>query len=184
MAMLVVTFAVCCYVAYGLGRWWALARHATPRIEVHSPAASALDPLAAALPLGGQWAFDEVEWSIKSELIAIGPLEAAFEQLGKSPLSKMDPQLPDTDPELIELIAAMQIQPIERAGDEVYRIDRPDLRAELITRKVAEQSKTVAFAMAYPAGDDTWQLYVATPKQTAADQSLSAAPHQIGRAHV
>ncbi len=179
MAMLVVTFAVCCYATYGLGRWWALARHAIPPIETHSRDATDLDPLAAALPLGGQWAFDELDWSIKSELIETGALAAEFERLGKAPLSKMDPQLPDTDPDLIDLITAMRIQPIERAGDEVYRVDRPDLRAELITRKVAEQSKTVAFAMAYPAGDDIWQLYVATPKQTIADHSRSAAPHLL-----
>ena len=178
VVLLVVVFVACCYVAYGFGRWWALARHAAPPIDAHLANAVDLDPLAAALPLGGQWAFDELDWNLKSQLVERAALAAEFERLGKSPLSKLDPQLPDTDPELIELITAMQIQPVERSGDLVYRVDRRDLRAELITRKSGALSKTVAFAMAYPAGGNTWQLYVLTPKQ-ATDASESAAPHLL-----
>jgi hypothetical protein len=172
--MLVVAFAVCCYVAYGVGRWWARARHAPPPIAAQLSNAAGLDPLAAAFPLGGQWAFDELDWSLKSQFVERSKLDGEFEQLGRSPLSKLDPQLPATDPELIELITAVNIQPVERSGDLVYRVDRRDLRAELVTRKSGELSKTVAFAMAYPASGDTWQLYVFTPKQATGDCESTA----------
>ena len=177
-ALLVVTVAVSCYIAYCFGRWWALANHpAPPRTTVASDGAD-LDPLAAALPLGGQWAFDELDWSLKSQLVDRSTLDGEFEQLGKSPLSKLDPQLPDADPELIELITAMNIQPVERAGDLVYRVNRRDLRAELITRQLGQLSKAVAFAVAYPVSGDTWQLYVFTPKQATGD-SAAAARHLL-----
>jgi hypothetical protein len=178
-ALLVVTVAVACYVAFGFGRWWALSRNAAPPIATDSSDAADLGPLAPTLPLGGQWAFDELDWNLKTELVASSVLDAQLAQLGKSPLSKLDPQLPDTDPEIMDLISTLQIQPIERSGDEVYRIDRSDLRAELITRNVAEQSKTVAFAIAYSQTGDMWQLYVFTPKQSATDEGPSAAPHLL-----
>jgi hypothetical protein len=127
---------------------------------------------------GGQWAFDELDWNLKSQLVERNTLDSELEQLGKSPLSKLDPQLPEADPELIELISAMNIQPVERAGDLVYRIDRRDMRAALIIRKSGDLSKTVACAMAYPASGSTWQLYVFTPKQATGD-SKSAAPHLL-----
>jgi hypothetical protein len=85
-AMLLVTFAVCCYVAYGFGCWWALARQAPPAAPLSS--AAELDPLAAVL--GGQWAFDEIDWNLKSQLIERGALDAELAQLGTSPLSKFD----------------------------------------------------------------------------------------------
>ena len=66
LALLVVTFAVCCYVAYGFGRWWALAQQSAPPLRPSHRTRADLDPLAAALPLGGQWAFDELDWSLQS----------------------------------------------------------------------------------------------------------------------
>ncbi len=48
-AMLLLTFAVCCYVAWGLGRWWALAQHGPPPLDTHLSDAAELDPFAAAL---------------------------------------------------------------------------------------------------------------------------------------
>jgi hypothetical protein len=177
--LLVVAVAVCCYVAYGFGRWWANARHAAQLAATRQREEPKLDPLAAALSLGGSWTFDELEWNVTSEIVATRNLDAQFETLGKSPLLKMDPQLPDTDPGLFDLISTMQIRPVERSGDQVYRLERPDFKAELITCNVAEQSKTVAFAIAYPQSGDMWQLYVFTPKQTAAADSKSAAPHLL-----
>jgi hypothetical protein len=178
-ALLVVAIAVCCYVAYGFGRWWSNSRHAAQLAATRQIEEPKLDPLAAALSLGGSWTFDELEWNVKSEIIATRHLDAQFETLGKSPLLKMDPQLPDTDSELLDLISTLQIRPVERSGDEVYLLERRDFKAELITRKVAEQSKTVAFAVAYPQSGDMWQLYVFTPKQTTAADSNSAASHLL-----
>jgi hypothetical protein len=177
--LLVVAVGVCCYVAYGFGRWWAISRQAAPPFATRQADEESLGPIAAALPLGGSWAFDDLDWSLKSLLVDTQARNAQFESLGKSPLSKMDPQLPNADPDLVDLITTMQIQPVERAGDEVYRVDRPDFQAELITRKVGEQLKTVAFAVAYPQSGDKWQLYVFTPKQTVAAGSQSAASHLL-----
>ena len=78
--MLFVTFAVGCYAAYGFGRWWALARQVAPPTDAQSLDASD-NPLAAALPLSGQWAFDELEWNIKSELVGTAALDTEFNAL-------------------------------------------------------------------------------------------------------
>ncbi|MGD9631824.1 MAG: hypothetical protein AB7G28_25260 [Pirellulales bacterium] len=177
-AILAAIFLACCYAAYGVGRWLALVRNAPPTVDAQFSDAANLDPLAAALPLGGQWAFDDLDWNLKSQFVKRTTLDAEFEKIGNSPIAKLDPQLPATDPEMIEMLTALQIQPVERSGDLVYCVNRPDLRAELVTRKSGERLTTVAFAMAYPQSGDTWQLYVFTPKQTT-DDAAPAAPHLL-----
>jgi hypothetical protein len=168
LALTVVVAVVCCYVAYGFGRWWAESRRAGHRPASSTPEAADLNPLAGALPLAGQWAFDELDWSLKSLLVDARELDAQFESIAAAPPTTTATELPS---EFIGAVKALQIQPIKKMGNLVYRLDRRDIKVQLITRDVAGQSKNVAFSIAYPHGGDKWQLFAFTPHRTACANS-------------
>lgn len=172
-------FILGCSLAYGFGKFWAEWRQAARPLAIRQTDSTALSPLAAALPLAGPWSFDEVDWNLRSQLSARQDVDAQFATLAAAAPKQSDELLPDTDQEFLDLIAALRIQPTEQAGNQVYRVERPDLKAILVGRTVAGQPKTVAVAVAYPQAGDQWQLFEFTPNQETAADANPAAAHLL-----
>ncbi len=172
-ALTALVVAAACYLAFGFGRLWAERRAATQPVSAAQLEAGDENPLAAAMPLAGLWSFDELDWNLRSDFVDNKDIAARFEALAAQPAEASDRPLPDTDPELIDLIETLQIRPVERAGNQVYLLDRRDLKAELISRLVAGRPKTVALAVAYPQNGETWQLFEFTPRLAAENSSAS-----------
>lgn len=159
------TFAVCCLVAFRVGEFLANRRHAAELADFRTAGAAESNSLAATMPLAGMWSFDELNWSIRSEIIPAAEVDAKLSSLDVATESEAT-VLPDTDKDFVELIELLHVQPIERDCNQVYRLDRNSMRLLLVTRRVGDRSKTVAWAMAYPHDDENWQLYRFAPRFT------------------
>jgi hypothetical protein len=164
LSLIIVIVAASCYVAYGLGQLWAEWRAATQPRSARQSAAVNLTSMPAVLPLAGQWSFAELDWNLRSSVVEPGEVAARFDALGSSSAQVGLEQLPDVSQELLDLATSFQIRPIERGGNQVYRIDRPDLRLQLIVRSVAGHRKAVALGAAYPQGPDEWRLLEFSPR--------------------
>lgn len=160
------TFGVCCLVAFRIGAFLANRKHTAELAALRTADATESNPLAATLPLAGMWSFDELKWSIRSEIIPAADVEAKLTSLDATAVSDAN-TLPDTDADLRGLIAMFRVQPIERDGHQIYRLDRKSMKFQLVTREVNGRSKTVACAMAYPHDEQNWQLYKFTPRDAA-----------------
>lgn len=65
--------------------------------------------------------------------------------------------------------------PEQRDGYLIYRVDRPDLKAQLVTRNVDGRSKAVTVACSYPHDGEHWQLFELTPRESPANADGQAA---------
>jgi hypothetical protein len=178
LALTVLVVAVCCYVAYGFGKFWALWRQSRQPIAVQQSDSIDLSPMATVLPLAGPWSFDELDWNLQSQLVETDEVEPLFASLAEKPLTATEEELPETDQKFLDLITALRVRPIEQNGNQVYRMDRSDFKAQLVARKVGGVTKTVVFAMAYPQSGNEWQIYEFTPR-TSATRANSNAPHLL-----
>jgi hypothetical protein len=157
------TFAVCCLVAFRIGAFLANRNNAADLATLRTADSAESNPLAATLPLAGMWSFDELNWSIRSEIIPAAEVEAKLASLDATTV-KDAATLPDTDADLMGLIEMLRVQPTERDGNQIYRLDRKSMKLQLVTRRIDDRSKTVACAMAYPHDEQNWQLYKFTPR--------------------
>jgi hypothetical protein len=178
LALVLLAFAACCWAAFGVGRFLAVRRIARQPIVDPQLQDDSLSPLAAALPLAGMWSFDELDWKVGSQRLALNDVGARLEMLAATPSTANEAQLPTTDQEIVDLITALQVSPSKRFGNEIYRLERSDFKVQLVSRTVAGERKTVAFSAAYPHAGDVWQLYEFIPKSTATEAS-SSAPHLL-----
>ncbi len=153
-----------CYVAYGYSRLWKEWREIAQPID---PAfATEFDPavLAPTMPLEGPWSFAKLDWDVRSQLVAPAEVAERFEKLAASPATTRDEQLPDVSSELVELAEQLGAQPIEHAGNRVFQLERPNLKARLIARTVVSQLKVVALAVALPHSAEQWQFFELIPR--------------------
>jgi hypothetical protein len=141
-------------------------------------AAGRLDAMPAVLPLAGQWTFAELDWTARTESKSAQEVDAFFDSMAQSPLTDTDGQLPDLDGELVDLINNFQIKPVERGGNQIYSLDQPDLKAQLVVRSVGGRDKIVAFAVAYSQADGHWQLAKFTPR-VSTTTSDATTPHLL-----
>ena len=72
--------------------------------------------------------------------------------------------LPDLNNELVDLARRLHVAPTKRGDNELYLLDRPDLKAQLVVRHVAGRLKVAALAAAFPKAADEWQLFEFAPK--------------------
>jgi hypothetical protein len=153
-------------MAFRIGEFLANRKHAAELAALRTGAAAESNPLAATMPLAGMWSFDELNWSIRSEIVPTAEVEAKLTSLDATTVSDAN-ALPDTDADLAGLIEMLRVQPTERDGNQIYRLDRKSMKLQLVTRQVNDRSKTVACAMAYPHDEQNWQLYKFTPRDAA-----------------
>jgi hypothetical protein len=163
-ALLVLVVAAGCYVAYGFGRLWAEWRKTTQPIEVST--AAVIDPnvLTPGLPIDGPWSFAQLDWDIRSQIVSSADVFARFERFAVAPGEENDEQLPDVSPELVELAESFGAKAVNRSGNHVYRLDRPNLKAQLLVRIVSGAPKVVTLAAALPQDLDRWQFLELTPR--------------------
>lgn len=173
--LILLTVAALMYVGYGFGRLFAEWR----QIGEPAPAATTngfeLNPLSTALPLAGQWSFAALDWNIRSSIVGQAEVDARFEALANPSAAQDVHQLLDVSSELLELIAELHLQPVERAGYQLYRFDRSDLKALLVVREVDGRTKAVSFAGAYPQNGQQWQMFELTPRGPSSETDTQAA---------
>jgi hypothetical protein len=173
-ALTVLVVVVCCYVAYGFGKFWALWRQTRQPVATQQSDSIDLSPIGSVLPLAGPWSFDELDWNLRSQLVEMKEVETLFASLAATAPAATESQLPETDQKIIDLITALQVRPTEQRGNQVYRLDRSDFKAQLVARNVAGQTRTVVFVIAYPQSGDEWQIYEFTPRTTATNSDTNA----------
>ena len=173
-----IVVAAACYMSYGFGKLWAEWRQATQPVAARDSMAADLNSMAAIVPLAGQWSFAELDWNLRSSIVATEDVAARLETLAASTGGDAAKQLPDLNEELVELATGLKIRPVERGGNQIYALDRSDLKARLVVRMVAGRPKVIALAAAYPQSDNQWQLLECTPRGSTGN-SDAAAPHLV-----
>jgi hypothetical protein len=180
MAILAAGVVICGGSAYRMGQLVSNWQHPADAAALRRADATDLASLSPTLPLAGIWSFDELDWDMRSEWTSQKKLCAKFADLAKQPLVLTEDQLPDADLEFLTLATALGVRSTEQDGHRIYKLSRPGLEAQWITRDVAGKTKSCGFAVAYPSIDDQWQLFEFTPKsrdeKSAAGQALHLLP--------
>lgn len=177
-ALLVIAVAAACYVSYGFGRLWAEWREAKQTVANLPVTEADVNSMSAIMPLAGQWSFAELGLGFRSTTIPASEATARLDAMTASVRVDKDVELPDVSPDFIELAESLHIRPIELDGNQIYILDRPDLKARLVVRPIEGRTRIVALAAAYPQGDDRWQLLECTPS-AAVEQVDTEAPHLL-----
>jgi hypothetical protein len=68
----------------------------------------------------------------------------------------------------MRFIASARLIPTKQAGVQIYRLDRPTLKAVLLLRKIEDRTKAVFGAVAFPHNDREWQEFEFVPSSTSA----------------
>lgn len=167
--------ALACFVAYRLGdtyaEWRDVAKH-RPTRESMTPTDRAF--ATAMTPLAGTWSFDDLDWNINSTKLSSNAVAKRFETFSDSTETANPETLPDVSDQFLTLAANMQITPIEHAGNKIYKLDRPELKGQLVARDVAGQAKVLSIAAATPGDNDEWMFYELSPRGAASQPSKSA----------
>lgn len=177
--ILVAGFAICCLSAYRLGVLVSDWRHPADLAALRRADATDLASLSPTLPLAGIWSFDELDWNMRSEWTSEQELAAKFETLASQAPALAERELPDADQEFLSLAGALGVRSTEREGRRIYRLSRPGLQAQWITRELDGQAKSCAFAVAYPSIDDQWQLFEFTPRAKDAAAKTTQKSHLL-----
>jgi hypothetical protein len=159
-----VLLAAGCYLAYGFGRLWAEWRRVSQPVDVRQATEAELAPPAIVLPLAGHWSFADLDWKLRSNIVDKEDVATRFESLTAQAAHQSTDQLPDVSPQIMDLIEKLQLQPVEREENLIYRLKRLGLRAQLVVRIVAGRPKAVSLAAAYPQQRDRWQLLELAPR--------------------
>ena len=172
--LIVLTIVAGCYVAYGYCRLWAEWQRTSRSPGFTAAAAADSNLLAPVLPLSGPWSFANLDWSIRTSTIARNEVDVRFASLAELPPGEQDGQLPDMNADLVQLVEEFHIKPVEHAGNQIYRLDRPNLEARLIVRNVSGRPKVVALAAAVPHQENQWQLFELTPRGASANAAADS----------
>jgi hypothetical protein len=172
-----IVFAAC-YVSHGFGRLWKDWRStASPTLAVKTENAD-IESIVNVLPQSGQWSFGDLDWTFRSQIVDAKTVNARFSESANSGDGKSNDELPDLSPELVELARKLQIQPVSHGEYQLYRLERPEIKAQLVVRQIARQPKAVAMlaAMKQPSGE--WQIFEFAPRTASAAESHST-PHLL-----
>ena len=162
--LLFVVVAAACYVSYGLGKLWAEWRQAARPVTEVVATTSERSSTAMSMPLAGQWSFAELDWNLRSSLVPPSEVDQRLDSLVAAAASAEISDLPEMDDDLMELAAVLRLEPIERAGSQIYVLNRPGMKGRLVVRKVDGGSKVAGFVAAYPLDTDQWQVLEGTPR--------------------
>jgi hypothetical protein len=178
-ALLVLAVAAACYVSHGFGRLWAEWREAKQTVADVPVTEADVNSMSAIMPLAGQWSFAELDFGFRSTTIPASEATARLDAMTTSVRVDANAELPDVSEDFVELAESLHIRPVERDGNQIYILDRPELKARLVVRPMAGRTKMVALAAAYPQGDDRWQLLECTPSAPVAQIDNTKAPHLL-----
>jgi hypothetical protein len=166
LGLLGVVVALACFVAYRIGgvyaSWREIAnRH--PTQQSMSPADRVLE--TAMMPMAGSWSFEDLDWAINSKKVSTKELPGHFASLSSSTVATSPEALPDVSGQFLTLAANLQITAIEQHGNRIYKLDRPEIKGQLVTREIAGREKIITMMVAAPSDGDQWLFYELTPRQ-------------------
>jgi hypothetical protein len=167
-----------CYVSYGFGRLWKDWRDtASPALAVKTANAD-IESMVNVLPVSGQWSFGDLDWTFRSRIVDARTVEARLAETADVDSGKSAEELPDLSPEIVDLARKLRIRPVSHGENQLYRLERPEIKVQLVVRPVAGQPKAVAMiaAMKQPTGE--WQLFEFAPRTASAAKTQST-PHLL-----
>jgi hypothetical protein len=127
------------------------------------------------LPLAGQWSFGEMDWTFRSQLVEPNEIANRFAAAAASAGGNSSSEFPDVGQELLDLARNLEIEPIRRGNNQLYLLDRPELKAQLVVRVVDGREKAAALAAAFPQDEGQWQLFEFVPRRTGENFKTNAA---------
>lgn len=179
LTLLWAVVALACFVAYRLGdvyAGWREVANQRPMRQPMTPTDSAF--ATAMMPLAGSWSFDDLDWNINSTKLSSADVAARFEAFSNSTVEAHSEALPDVSDQFLTLAANLQITPVERAGNQVYTLDRPEIKGQLVSRDIAGHAKILSVSAATPSENEEWLFYELTPRAAAA-KSIKAVDHLL-----
>ncbi|HEX5472476.1 MAG TPA: hypothetical protein VFW73_11345 [Lacipirellulaceae bacterium] len=162
---IVLTLAIltsACYVTYGFGRLWYDWRQTGKANATARSATGHREP--ELLPLAGQWAFAGVDWNLRSQNIKEIEIANRFETLAVDVGNEATEHLTDFGHKLIHLAQNLHIAPIQQGRNKVYRLDRPDLKAQLVVQTAGGHATVLSLGAAFRKSADEWQFLEFTPR--------------------
>ena len=169
LTLLWAVVALACFVAYRLGdvyAGWRETANQRPTQQCLTPADGAF--ATAMMPLAGSWSFDDLDWDINSAKLSPAEVAARFEAFSNSTVGTNVEALPDVSDQFLTLAANLEIIPVHHAGNKVYKLDRPEIKGQLVTREAAGRAKIVSMTAATPSENEAWLFYELTPRAAAA----------------
>jgi hypothetical protein len=166
--------ATACFGAFRLGRLWADWRGVSQTSFVPAAVTAQIEAAHAALPLAGHWTFADSDWDFKSRTVAAEQIDDELAAVADSFALDVAPQSTAASQELVEYIRRLDLEPVERDGNQIYRLDRRDLKAVLVVREFADHRPSVAAAFACRQARGAWELFELSPHSSASG-ALSAA---------
>jgi hypothetical protein len=163
LTLMTIFVAALCAVSYNVGRLWHSWR-LTERPHVESHTTNDLESMMAALTPAGRWQFADANWDLRSQTVKPAEVAGRLEEMTAAGDGDDAMNLPDLNNELVDLARRLHVAPTKRGDNELYRLDRPDLKAQLVVRHVAGRLKVSALAAAFPKAADEWQLFEFAPK--------------------
>lgn len=171
--------ALACFVAYRLGdvyAGWREVANQRPTRQSATPADSTF--ASAMMPLAGSWSFDDLDWNINSTNLSTPDVAARFEAFSNSTVGTNPEALPEVSDQCLTLAANLQITPVDHAGNKVYKLNRPEIKGQLVTREVAGRAKIISLAAATPGQNEKWLFYELSPRGTVS-KSTQPAEHLL-----
>jgi hypothetical protein len=163
LTLMTIIVAALCAVSYNVGRLWRTWRH-TGKSHVESHTTNDLESMMGALTPEGQWQFGDANWGLRSQTIQANELASRLEATATADGGKSTAELRDLGNELIDLAHKLHVTPTRRGDNDVYQLDRPDLKVQLVVRHFGRRPKAIALAAAFPKGAGDWQLFAFTPQ--------------------
>ncbi len=177
VALTVAIVVSACYVSYGFGRMWHDRREKSPSTSMDRATANRGD-MFELLPTAGQWSFGDLDWNFRSQIVSQQEIADRFRAMSGSAAGDAAAQLPDLGQEFVDFVRNLHIEPIQRGGNDIYLLDRPNLKAQLVVRPVGARTKAVGLIAAYPEETGGWQLFEFTPRASGGE-SIANAPHLL-----
>jgi hypothetical protein len=169
LALLWVVVVLACFIAYRLGRQYAEWREVAnqrPTRQSRTPDENAM--AVAMMPLAGSWSFDDLDWNIHATKLSNADVASRFAAFSSSNGGASVDTLPDVSDKFLTLVGNLNITPVEHAGNQIYKLNRPEIRGQLVTRNFGGRAKIVSLAVATPHKGEQWLLHELTPRQAAA----------------
>jgi hypothetical protein len=162
-------------VAYIAGGRMAEWRAPTQPAVVATPAAAAaFMPLSGVMLQSGGWTFAGQEWDVSTLTVDTKAVEARLNELRQSTTAS-PASCPDVPREILRVIETLHLQPVEVSGNLLYKVEKPNFKAQLLACNVEGVLKVVTFAIAYPGSAQKWQLLEGRPngKLSGANENAS-----------
>jgi hypothetical protein len=174
-AVLVLGVTAALYSSYRVGQ--AFAEWRQPRVVAPIDPAStlAMNPLAGAFGEGGHWSFANLDWDIRSQIVPAADVESQIKALvASSPTTDAElSRIPDASPDLLRFIKSSYLLPTEEDGVEIYRLERPNLKAAVVLRKIENRAKAIGGVVAFSQNNRDWQSFEVFPRAKTTNGAVS-----------